>query len=126
MSTEEVSNRTKFDARPSGSVFYRDWHFLTSRDLPGPASLARHLGLRGFPSLGLETRAFNFRTDPDERRLLLWFGVDPLLRRRLRLLRETTDDQNQQIHASIGSRVPGTFVQDPEVQDRLRALGYVN
>jgi hypothetical protein len=124
--SEEVSNRDIDAAGAWGSMFFGRWHILNSRQF----LLLSHLfdsgfGWDWFHEFSIATRVYDLRRDPDENRYLNPFLFDPFVKWQLHRTLTRLRRHSEEIHrhlGSIGDEEP--LEVDPEVQERLRALGY--
>jgi arylsulfatase A-like enzyme len=123
--SEEVLDRARDEEEPWGSIFFRDWQLIRSKSFDGllPAALRR--APRWVPDLGALTRAFRY-TERDPPRRQYWsFHADwPLLGVARRALYEL-ERQDRRIRDAFRSGETKAIELDPEVQERLRALGYL-
>jgi hypothetical protein len=123
--SEEVVNRRKSDAGGYGSLLFRDWHLLHSKELPTPGSLLRGVGLGWFPDFGLDTRVFDVRRNPAERGFFDSFLIDVSTKRQARRILSEIDERNSRVWSTLSRGESEDYELDVEVQDRLRALGYL-
>jgi arylsulfatase A-like enzyme len=108
LSEEVISYDRSHPERVRASLFFGRWHVLWSR----------HEGERA-------VRAFDYFDDPQEERPLRTAAWDPLLQlRTLALLRELKE-ANQQIWREMTRGAAEAVPLDPETQEQLRALGYI-
>ncbi len=118
--SEEFVNRRKGDAGGRGSIMLRDWHLLSSQDLLNPSK-----ALSWLPDLGLTTRVFNCRSDPREKRLWNTFMLDWMLKSKVRSTLVALEETNRNVLTALKEAKKETVELDPEVENRLRALGYL-
>jgi arylsulfatase A-like enzyme len=122
IASEEVTTRDR--ARPwrntglrvSGSLFYNDWHFISSR-----AFWPR----RGYAPESLRLKVFNQAQDAQETSALPRFFADAYLRYRytsgLNRLQSLGEDAHQRFRSSQET----DYEFDPDTLEHLKALGYV-
>lgn len=119
--SEEVINRnSKFDGRPFGSFFFGGWHVLNSKDfLP--------FQRRSMPSSldPLFFKAFHVEDDTAEDRPLKIFYTDPLGKMLIGRVVSNFHRANQNLWQAFSGQEEGSVRIDPAVQERLRALGYL-
>jgi len=118
--SEEMGAIEPGDPRAWGSIFFRDWHLLTSRGFFG-SEMRADLDLDEF----LYTRFFNLTDDPEEKSFRNVYYYDLLLKRDLNRLLRRFQAANARLRRALeGER--GEIAYDPEVQERLKALGYID
>lgn len=118
--SEEFVNRGKGDVGGRGSLMFQNWHLLSSQDLLSPRKI-----LSWLPDLGLSTRVFNYRSDPREKKLWNTFLLDWMLKARIRDTMLALEETNRNVIVALKDTNQKTVELDPEVEERLRALGYL-
>jgi len=121
--SEEVINRdfgNGFDCRPFGSMIIGNWHILNSREFLPSALRARRTGAEA-----AFLKAFNYTDDAAESRFVNSFYFDPLSKYIAGRLLENFHAANRQICLAFTGEEKASIKIDPVVQERLRALGYV-
>ena len=118
--SEEFVNRREGDEGGRGSLMLRDWHLLSSQDLLSPNKVFSWL-----PDLGLSTRVFNYRSDPREKKLWNTFLLDWMLKAKVRDTLLALEETNRDVMAALTDAKKETVEMDPEVEERMRALGYL-
>ncbi|MGI9432377.1 MAG: sulfatase [Myxococcota bacterium] len=109
ISEEVISYDRSRPERVRASLFFRRWHLLWSR----------HEGER-------TVRAFDYHADPQEERPLATAAWDRLLRRDLLALLRNLKESNLQIWREMTRGAAEAVPLDPETQEQLRALGYID
>jgi len=109
ISEEVISYDRSRPERVRASLFFRQWHLLWSR----------HEGERA-------VRAFDYQADPQEERPLATAAWDPLLRRSLLSLLRDLKAANLEIWREMTRGAAEAVPLDPETQEQLRALGYID
>jgi len=110
VSEEVISYQRDRPERIRASLFFGGWHLLWTR----------HDGRDGL-------RAFRYREDPDELRPLASAAFDPLLERKIHSLLRSLKSENTALWAELTRDTGVDDVRlDPETQDQLRALGYID
>jgi arylsulfatase A-like enzyme len=122
VASEEVTTRDRAKGwrntglRVSGSLFYGDWHFISSRSF---------WPQRGFVPESLRLKVFNQAEDPQEGNSLARFFPDAYLRYRftsgLGELQELGEDAQRKFRSSQETN----YEFDPDTLEHLKALGYV-
>ena len=119
--SEEVVNRNnKFDGRPFGSFFIGGGHVLNSIEfLP--------FKQRSMPSYldPLFFKAFHYEDDTAEDRPLKIFYTDLFGKLLAGRVMKNFHSANQNLWKALSSQTPATITVDPTVQEKLRALGYL-
>ena len=119
--SEEVINRArKMDARPFGSIVSGNWHLLNSKEFLPPQLREKNSSIAP-----LFFKAFDFRNDPSEDRPLKIFYADPFSKMLAAHVMEKFHRANQQLYQTFVVEKQETVSIDPVVQERLRALGYL-
>jgi len=119
--SEEVVNRSKkFDNRPFGSLIIDDWHFLNSKEFL-PHKLRKWCsGAEPFLS-----KAFQYTTDREELQFINSFYFDFVGKFIVSRIMKNFHKRNQQICKGLTGKKEGTIKTEPEVMEKLRALGYL-
>lgn len=93
-----------------GSIFFRDWHLLFSRRLPG-----------------IDRQAYDFRSDPGEKRMALRPLPNLLLwSRGGGVIRDLQATNMETWRKMTGAGDAEVYRVEPGVLERLRGLGYIN
>jgi arylsulfatase A-like enzyme len=100
----------------SGSLFYRDWHFIASR-----AFWPR----RGFWPESLRLKVFNVAEDPREFHSLTRFLPDVYLRLRYTLALNRLQSISEEARRRFTPTQEQNYEFDPDTLEHLKALGYV-
>jgi hypothetical protein len=119
--SEEPTAMFKGDPCSCGSLYFRDWHLLSSRFVwPRARRLAPHL--QTFIGTAV------YRLDPRRRseRLAVSFLPDVLLRWRQRAMLTELREINMATWRQLTRDEHGAATIDPDTLERLRGLGYVN
>jgi arylsulfatase len=122
VATEEVTLRDKVrpwrdrGLRVSGSLIYRDWHFIASRSF---------WPQRGYWPESLRLKVFNLREDPGEHRAASRFLYDAYLRYRYTSGLNRLQSVSQEAGRAFRSGEEQSFEFDPDTLEHLKALGYV-
>jgi arylsulfatase A-like enzyme len=110
VSEEVISYQRDEPERVRVSLFFRGWHLLRSR-------------VHGEKSVW----AYRFAEDPEEVRPLPTLRFDPLMRWRVVTLMRQLKNANLSLWAELSREAGSDDVRlDPETQDQLRALGYID
>ena len=120
--SEEVTMRDQ--ARPwrnrglrvSGSLFYRDWHFIASRAF---------WPQRGYWPESLRLKVFNLTEDPQEHRAVPRFLYDAYLRYRYTAGLNELQRISEEAGHAFRSNEEQSYEFDPDTLEHLKALGYV-
>jgi len=119
--SEEVINRSKkFDNRPFGSLIIDNWHFLNSKEFLPLKLRKRYSGAEPFLS-----KAFQYTTDREELQFVNSFYFDFVGKFIVSRIMKIFHRRNQQICQGFTGKKEGAIKSDPEVMEKLRALGYV-
>jgi len=118
--SEEFVTRPVAEKGGWGSLMFENWHFLSSRDLLNPSRKFSWL-----PDLGLSTRVFNTKSDPKERNFWNSFMLDWMIKARLNNTLLELEDTNKNVIVALDGLKNDRAEMDPEVEERLRALGYL-
>ena len=118
--SEEFATRPIGEKGGWGSLMLGDWHLLSSRDLLSPYRARSWL-----PDLGFSTRVFNTKSDPKERNLWNTFMLDWMLKARLKNTLLELEETNKNVVVALEGLKKVNAEMDPEVEERLRALGYL-
>lgn len=109
LSEEAIAYQRDHPERVRGSVFYGPWHLLYSR----------HEGVK-------RLRVFDLAHDAGETRSALpWLRFDPFLERRLLAKLRSIKAANLALGGAYGWVERSSVELDPEAQEQLRALGYI-
>jgi len=119
--SEEVIDRShKFDDRPFGSLIIDNWHLLNSKKfLPGKLR-KRYSGAEPF-----FFKAFQYTTDREELQFINSFYFDFVGKFIASRIMKNFHKGNQQIRQAFTEKKEGVIKSDPEVMEKLRALGYL-
>jgi hypothetical protein len=112
-SDEAMSYRTNDDPRVWGSLFFRDWHFLRS------SKLVERGTEQPFPAIG-----FNFARDPREEDAYMPEHSNRFFLERIVSSMTELREANRRIWKAVTAE-EDVIEQDPETQEQLRALGYI-
>jgi arylsulfatase A-like enzyme len=122
IASEEVTTRDRVRTwrntglRVSGSLFYGDWHFISSRYFwPG----------RGYVPESLRLRVFNQADDPQETSALPRFFADAYLRYRFTSGLDELQALGEDAQRRFRSTEETNYEFDPDTLEHLKALGYV-
>lgn len=96
----------------TASIFYRNWHLLSTRDIKRP---------KGAPALVL---AFDYLKDPEETDDLPW-ARSPEFQERLRSFIGAYQERTHAVWVALASDNSQPVVLDEEAEGNLRALGYI-
>jgi hypothetical protein len=122
IASEEVTTRDRAKSwrntglRVSGSLFYGDWHFISSR-----AFWPR----RGVVPESLRLKVFNQADDPQETRALPRFFADAYLRYRFTSGLDELQSLGEDAQRRFRSTQETNYEFDPDTLEHLKALGYV-
>jgi arylsulfatase A-like enzyme len=122
IASEEVTTRDRAKSwrntglRVSGSLFYGDWHFISSR-----AFWPR----RGVVPESLRLKVFNQADDPQEMRALPRFFADAYLRYRFTSGLDELQSLGEDAQRRFRSTQETNYEFDPDTLEHLKALGYV-
>jgi arylsulfatase len=122
VASEEVTMRDKVKTgrnrglRVSGSLFYRDWHFIASRTF---------WPQRGYWPESLRLKVFNVTSDPQERDALARFLPDAYLRYKYTVGLNRLQSISEEAGRLFRSSNEQDFQFDPDTLEHLKALGYV-
>jgi arylsulfatase A-like enzyme len=115
--SEEPSAMTRGQPFVSGSLFFGPWHLISSR------ALGRRVGgWRPGPAWGLQV--FDTSADPRERRSCAGFLADVYVRHRFVSIVRELQRNDLAAWEAWTARTEDVRRLDPEVRERLRALGY--
>ncbi len=116
LSEEPMKMAEKGEPCGCGSIFYRDWHLLNSTTfLPGGSPVPQSAALR----------VYDFRGDRRELSTDKAFIADPWIRLRYDRVVNSVQTANTEAWRRWTGGVTETVRFDPAVQDRLKALGYI-
>jgi hypothetical protein len=112
--SEEPTRMSKYAPCPCGSLFFRQWHLISSNNL------------YGLPRVRTESRAFDYHRNRREIRAsfspvlnyLAWFKARRVIRE---LQANNMEAWKNFTRGESGELLPV----DPDVLERLRALGYI-
>jgi arylsulfatase A-like enzyme len=122
IASEEVTMRDKVNTgrnrglRVSGSLFYRNWHFIASRTF---------WPQRGFWPESLRLKVFNLTSDPQEHSALRRFLPDAYLRYKYTVGLNRLQSISEEAGRMFRSSDEQDFEFDPDTLEHLKALGYV-
>jgi hypothetical protein len=116
VTSEEVIYLSKKDPSACGSLLFRNLHVITSQFL--------WPGARFFPAM-LRMVTFDFKKDRQERRVLLSYLPDLIMRRRFAGIVRKLQKTNMAAWQKWEGGANETYRLDPEAVERLRALGYI-
>ena len=122
IASEEVTTRDRAKSwrntglRVSGSLFYGDWHLISSR-----AFWPR----RGVVPESLRLKVFNQADDPQEMRALPRFFADAYLRYRFTSGLDELQSLGEDAQRRFRSTQETNYEFDPDTLEHLKALGYV-
>jgi arylsulfatase A-like enzyme len=121
--SEEPTAMEKGDPCSCGSVYFRDWHIISSRYF-----FPRNRTYQPAPHLQTFAATFALKVAPDARgeELSPTFVPDLLFRWRHGKTLSRLRAANMATFATVTANDQGAGVIDPETLDRLRGLGYVN
>jgi arylsulfatase A-like enzyme len=100
----------------SGSLFYRDWHFIASR---------KFWPQHGYWPESLRLKVFNLTDDPQEHRAVTRFLPDAYLRYRYTLGLNRLQSISEEAGRMFRNTEEQNYEFDPEALEHLKALGYV-
>ncbi len=122
VASEEVTTRDRARGwrnsglRVVGSLFYGDWHFISSRNFwPG----------RGIVPESLRLKVFNQADDPQEANALARFFPDAYLRYRFTSGLDELQSLGEDAQRKFRSTQETNYEFDPDTLEHLKALGYV-
>ena len=119
--SEEVVDRShKFDDRPFGSLIINNWHFLNSKKFLPLKRRKRYSGAEPF-----FFKAFQYTTDREELQFINSFYFDFVGKFIASRIMKNFHKGNQQIRQAFTEKKEGVIKSDPEVMEKLKALGYV-
>jgi arylsulfatase A-like enzyme len=122
VASEEVTSRDRAKGwrntglRVSGSLFYGDWHFISSRSF---------WPRRGFVPESLRLKVFNQADDPQEGNSLARFFPDAYLRYRFTSGLDELQALGEEAQHKFRSTQDTNYEFDPDTLEHLKALGYV-
>jgi arylsulfatase A-like enzyme len=122
IASEEVTLRDKVrpwrnsGLRVSGSLYYRDWHFIASRAF---------WPQRGYWPESLRLKVFNLTDDPTEMDPASRFLYDAYLRYRYTAGLNRLQSVSQEAGRAFRSSDEQSYEFDPDTLEHLKALGYV-
>jgi len=122
IASEEVTTRDRARSwrntglRVCGSLFYGDWHFISSRSF-WPHS--------GFVPESLRLKVFNQAEDPQETQALSRFFADAYLRYRFTAGLDELQSLGEDAQRRFRSTQEINYEFDPDTLEHLKALGYV-
>ncbi|HXS92893.1 MAG TPA: sulfatase [Steroidobacteraceae bacterium] len=122
IASEEVTTRDRTRSwrntglRVCGSLFYGDWHFISSRSF-WPHS--------GFVPESLRLKVFNQAEDPQETQALSRFFADAYLRYRFTAGLDELQSLGEDAQRRFRSTQEINYEFDPDTLEHLKALGYV-
>lgn len=123
--SEEVVNRKSSESAAWGSVFFGPHQVLTSKETLTLASIGKKIGLRPSANTGLESKIFDWSRGPGQDKPRRSFALNWLLKREVRLFLNEAFRRNRQLATSLRGQAIENSEVDPEVQQRLKALGYL-
>jgi arylsulfatase A-like enzyme len=114
--TYEMSTTAK-KPRLGGSIFYRNWHLISSKSLFKGSWL--------LPAV-FRLKIFDFKNDRDENHASLSFLPDLYIKYRFaRILNDLQSNDMQAWEKWTGEKHERMHKLDPDTRDRLKALGYI-
>jgi arylsulfatase A-like enzyme len=122
VASEEVTTRDRAKhwrnagLRVAGSLFYRDWHFISSRSF---------WPRRGLVPESLRLKVFNQAEDPQEGASLARFFPDVYLRYRFTSALDELQSLGEDAQRKFRSTQETNYEFDPDTLEHLKALGYV-
>jgi arylsulfatase len=122
VASEEVTSRDRARGwrntglRVSGSLFYGDWHFISSRNF---------WPRRGIVPESLRLKVFNQAQDPQEGNSLARFFPDAYLRYRFTSGLDELQSLGEEAQRKFRSTQDTNYEFDPDTLEHLKALGYV-
>jgi arylsulfatase A-like enzyme len=122
IASEEVTTRDRVKSwrntglRVVGSLFYGDWHFISSRSF---------WPRRGFVPESLRLKVFNQAEDPQETQALSRFFADAYLRYRFTAGLDELQSLGEDAQRRFRSTQETNYEFDPDTLEHLKALGYV-
>ena len=122
IASEEVTLRDKVrdwrneGLRVSGSLFYRDWHFIASR---------KFWPQHGYWPESLRLKVFNLTDDPQEHSAVTRFLPDAYLRYRYTSGLNRLQSISEEAGRTFRKTQEQDYEFDPEALEHLKALGYV-
>lgn len=122
VASEEVTTRDRAKGwrntglRVSGSLFYGDWHFISSRSF---------WPRRGIVPESLRLKVFNQAEDPQEGNSLARFFPDAYLRYRFTSGLDELQALGEDAQRKFRSSNETNYEFDPDTLEHLKALGYV-
>ena len=122
VASEEVTTRDRVKSwrntglRVVGSLFYRDWHLISSRSF---------WPRRGYVPESLRLKVFNQAEDPQEGNALARFLPDAYLRYRFTSGLDELQSLGEEAQRRFRSTQETNYEFDPDTLEHLKALGYV-
>ena len=122
VASEEVTSRDRAKSwrntglRVSGSLFYGNWHFISSRSF---------WPRRGIVPESLRLKVFNQAEDPQEGNSLARFFPDAYLRYRFTSGLDELQAMGEEAQRKFRSTQETNYEFDPDTLEHLKALGYV-
>jgi arylsulfatase len=122
VASEEVTTRDRAKSwrntglRVSGSLFYGEWHFISSRSF---------WPRRGLVPESLRLKVFNQAEDPQEANALARFFPDAYLRYRFTSGLDELQSLGEDAQRKFRSTQETNYEFDPDTLEHLKALGYV-
>ncbi|MBU1913480.1 MAG: hypothetical protein KKB22_08110, partial [Candidatus Omnitrophica bacterium] len=125
--SEEVGYKHKKDRNEWGSIFYKDWHFVNSKQFFCISwAIEKLLKKENFPEFGLATKLFNNSKDKEEKYAIMTSIPDIFLKLKFRSIIHKLQDNNLKIWKAFTGGESSIATYDKEELDRLKALGYIN
>ena len=125
--SDEVSGKARNDKREFASVFYRNWHILSSKELIPLLRIKQlnRLNINNFPGFILSTRTFNYWEDKEEKHFLNSFFFDLYFKYKIKKFIQELQENNIRMWKTLTQEEKPTIKYDPETLQRLNALGYI-
>ena len=123
--SEEDVNKDKDDKNEWASIIYKNLHIINSGNFWGLSKIARLCGVKIFPDFALGTRAFCYLENKNEKNYLNSFFFDLFFKRGFKHIVRELQKNNMEIWEAVTQGKKQIIKYDPEVQERLRALGYL-
>lgn len=121
--SEEVTSKGKDDKSEWASVFYKNWHILNSNKLND--KLYKLIRNKKVYETFFTTRVFDYLEDKEEEHYLDSSLTDMFFNYKVKRFVRGFQENNMSIWKTLTKDTEKTIKYDPEVQERLRALGYL-
>ncbi len=125
--TEDALNSALLSRNNWMSILYQDKHFVNSYySIRIAEYMEKRFGIPNFPEFSIGSKAYNYLTDKDEAKPLLEFSLNLGSRLRISNVMNKIRNNNLEIMKSMNPSFEEDLSVDPEIQERLKSLGYLN